>query len=51
MHVNVTKSTLNMIHCKKHNCTEHILRDRSFLHDITEGKMMGKPNHSRIRTE
>jgi len=44
-----TRSILRITWLKKHKWLRHILSHGGFLHDITEGKMMGKPTQGRKR--
>ena len=40
-----------MIWCRKHRWLEHVFRHDNLLHDIIEGKMLGKATPGRIRME
>ena len=39
---NEARSILEMIWCRKHRWLGHVLRHDNLLHDIIEGKMLGK---------
>jgi len=47
---NEAKSILKMIWCRKHKWLGHVLR-HNLLHDIIEGKMLGKATRGRKRIE
>ena len=49
-HVGETRSMLGIIHRRKCRWIGHILRHDGFLHDITEGKMVGRATRGRSRT-
>ena len=48
---NEARSILKMIWCRKHTWLGHVLRHDNLLHNITEGKMLGKATHDRKRME
>ena len=52
--VGETRSMLGIIHrrkCRCHRWTGHILRHDGFLHDIIEGKMVGRATCDRSRID
>jgi len=46
-----TRSLSKMIWCSKHTWLGHVLRLDNLLHDVTEGKMLGKHTRGRKRME
>ena len=48
---NKARSILKMIWCGKHRWLGHVLRHGNLLHDISEGKMLGKAACGRKRME
>ena len=48
---NEARSILKMIWRKKHRWLGHVLRHENLLHDIIEGKMLGKATRGRKRME
>ena len=44
-------SILETIWCRKHRWLGHVLRHDNLLHDIIEGKMLGKATRARKRME
>jgi len=49
LRANEAESILKMIWCRKHRWLWHVLRHDSLLHDIIEGKMLGKATRDRKR--
>jgi len=49
--VGETRSMLGIIHRQKCRWIGHILRHDGFLHDITEGKMVGRTTRGRSRID
>ena len=47
VHANEARSILKTILCSKHRWLGHILRHDNLLHDIIEGKMLGKATQGR----
>ena len=48
---NEARSILKTIWCKKHRWLGHVLRHDNLLHDIFEGKTLGKTTLARKRVE
>ena len=48
---NEARSILKMICCRKHRWLGHVLRHDNLLHDIIEGKILGKATCGRKRME
>ena len=48
---NEARSILKMIWCRKHKWLGHDLRHVNLLHDIIQGKMLGKATRCRKRME
>ena len=46
---NIARSILKTIWYRKHRLLVHVLRHDNLLHDIIEGKMLGKAIRGRIR--
>ena len=46
-----SRSVLKTIWCSKHRWLGHVLRQENLLHDIIEGKMLGKATRGRKRME
>ena len=51
VHANEARSMLKMIWCRKHIWIGHVLRHDNLLHDIIEGKVLGKATQGRKRME
>ena len=51
VHDNEGRSTLKTISCRKHRRLGHVLRHDNLLHDIIEGKMLGKATRGSKRME
>ena len=51
VHANEARSIRKMIWCRKHRWLGHVLRYDNLLHDIIEGKLLGKATAGRKRME
>ena len=51
VHANEARSILKMIWCRKHRWLGHVLRHDNLLHDIIDGKMLGKATRGRKSME
>ena len=51
VHANEARSILKMIWCRKHRWLGYVLRHVNLLHDIIQGKMLGKTTRGRKRME
>jgi len=49
--VNEDRQILNSIWQRKHRWIDHVLRHDRLLHEITEGRMKGKPTRGRRRIQ
>ena len=49
--VNEDRQILNSIWQRKHRWNDHVLRHDGLLHEITEGRMKGKPTRGRRRIQ
>jgi len=48
---NENSNILKSIWYRKHRWLEHVIWDENFIHDIIEGKMMGKATWGKKRAE
>ena len=48
---NNTRSILKMVRCRKHRWLGYVLRHKTLLHDIIEGKMLDKAAWGKKRME